>query len=89
MIVRLPKALRKYASDLDFVEVKAATVAEAIAAAVTAHPDLRIRLVDDTGRVRPHLALFLDGEQVLADEVAETPVAAESRLDVLISIVGG
>jgi sulfur carrier protein ThiS len=87
--IRLPQVLRKYAADLDFVEVTATTVAEALEAAVAAHPDLEIRLLDTDGRFHSHLLLFVDGEQVAREDHATRPVDAGARIDVLMSIVGG
>ena len=81
--------LRKYAGDLDFIEVTATTVAGALQAAVTDHPDLEIRLVDSEGCFHPHLQLFVDGEQVARGDQAATMIGPDVRIDVLISIVGG
>lgn len=87
--IRLPRVLRKYAGDLDFVEVTATTVGEAVREAVASHPDLEIRLIDGAGRFHPHLLIFVDGEQAPRDSAMAVPVAADSRIDVLVSAVGG
>jgi hypothetical protein len=87
--IRLPQVLRKYAGDLDFVEVTAATVGAAVRAAVADHPDLEIRLLDGKGRFHPHLLIFVDGEQAPRDDAMALPIAADSRIDVLVSVVGG
>lgn len=87
--IRLPQVLRKYAGNLDFVEVDATTVAEALRAAVGEHPDLEIRLLDDAGRFHSHLSLFVDGELVARADHATRQVGPDARIDVLISIVGG
>jgi hypothetical protein len=81
--------LRKYADDLDFVDVTATTVAGALRAAVADHPDLGIRLLDGDSRFHTHLLLFVDGDQVAREDQATTPVGPDTRIDVLISIVGG
>ena len=87
--IRLPQVLRKYAGDLDFVDVAAGTVADALRAAVAEHPDLEIRLLDTEGLFHPHLSLFVDGALVArADHETET-IESGTRIDVLISIVGG
>ncbi|MFC2177201.1 molybdopterin synthase sulfur carrier subunit [Actinomycetota bacterium] len=87
--IRLPHVLRKYAGDLDFVEVTAATLGDAVQAAIADHPDLEIRLVDTEGRLHPHLLLFVDGEQVARADAMALPVAGDARIDVLVSVVGG
>jgi hypothetical protein len=87
--IRLPQVLRKYAGDLEFIEVTAGTVAGAVRAAVAEHPDLEIRLLNAEGRLHPHLLLFVDGEQVARETAMDLPLAAEARIDVLVSVVGG
>jgi len=87
--IRLPQVLRKYAGDLEFVEVTAATVGDAVQAAVADHPDLEVRLLDGRGRFHPHLLLFVDGEQVARDDAMAQPLLPDARIDVLVSVVGG
>lgn len=81
--------LRKYAGDLDSIEVSATTVAGALQAAIKDHPDLEIRLFDRAGRFHPHLLLFADGEQVARNDLATRAIDEDARIDVLISVVGG
>ena len=87
--IRLPEMLRKFASNLEFVETEGSTVVDVLRAAVEAHPNLEIRLLDDEGLLHGHLSVFHGGRQVLRDEQAATVVASGDRLDILISISGG
>lgn len=87
--VRIPDVLRKYASDLEFVEADGSTVEEVLQAVATEHPDLESRLLDESGRMHGHLSLFHDGNQVPREDHRATAVQPGDRLDVLVSISGG
>ena len=67
--VRLPEAIRRYAKDQGVVELYGSTVREVLDALVAAHPDTRIRLFDDDGRLRSHLHVFSRETEVPADEL--------------------
>ncbi|HXF73801.1 MAG TPA: MoaD/ThiS family protein [Actinomycetota bacterium] len=67
------------------VPVEAATVAEALRALERARPRLAGWILDERGRVREHLALFVNGERA----APEAPIAPADRLHVLPSISGG
>lgn len=67
------------------VEVDAATVTGALAALERAHPALAGWILDERGRIRRHVNVFVDG--ILAG--GDTPVASGSRVHVLPAITGG
>lgn len=88
-MVRLPDVLSRYTAGQDIVEVGGSTVRGVLDALVAAHPDTRIRLFDDRGRLHGHLHLFLSDTEVPADELAATPVGPDDEIDVLVAIAGG
>jgi len=87
--LRLPDALRRYAGGDASFEVAGGTVAEALAAAFDTHPDLRLRLVDEAGRVHPYLAVFRNETELGRDRLAEVTLAPGDRLTFLEAIGGG
>jgi hypothetical protein len=87
--VRIPAALRKYATDRDPNDVDGRTVAEVIAAVCSAHPDLRERLIDVSGRIHPYLSVFVGDLRVGPHDTANVEVAADGVVTVLVSIAGG
>jgi molybdopterin converting factor small subunit len=83
--VRLRNPLKQLAGDLGEHAVEGATVAELLRELERSQPPLRGWILDERGRVRRHINVFVNGEQARAD----TPVAAEDRVDVLPAISGG
>jgi len=67
------------------MEVDGETVGEVIAALERDHPRLDGWVVDERGRIREHVKVFLNGEVAELD----TPVAESDRIQVLPSISGG
>jgi molybdopterin converting factor small subunit len=53
------------------------------------HPRLALRLRDETGSLRRHVNVFVDGEDVRSTGGVDTAVAPGSNLLVLPSVAGG
>jgi molybdopterin converting factor small subunit len=84
--VHLPVTLPPLFRDLPrHVEVEAATVDEAIASLDTRWPGVRDRLCMPGPALRPHVNVYVDQERAGLD----TPLAAQSRVDVIAAISGG
>ncbi|HET7235212.1 MAG TPA: MoaD/ThiS family protein [Actinomycetota bacterium] len=83
--VRLRPPLRERAEGLGEVRVPGTTVAEALRALEADHPRLAGWVLDDRGRIREHVAVFLDGERVSGDEA----VAGDDRLEIVGAVSGG
>jgi molybdopterin synthase sulfur carrier subunit len=86
VIVRIPGLLRSYTGGSATVELRAATLAEALTALDARFPGLRFRIVDEQGAIRPHIKLFIDGE--LARHLA-APVAQCRELMIIGALSGG
>ena len=87
--VRIPTALSRYAGGAERIEVDAATVGDALAAACREHPDLTVRLVGDDGAHHPHLAVFAGDRRVERGEETATGIGPEEIVTVLVSVAGG
>ena len=69
--------------------VAAPTVAAALAAVFVQNPGLRGYVLDDQGRLRQHVAVFVDGE-LIGDRVGlSDPVGADSEIFVAQALSGG
>jgi molybdopterin synthase sulfur carrier subunit len=66
-----------------------ATVEEALAALVEAHPDVRPLLYDGEGRVRPNINVLVDGTNIRDAEGPETPLSAGTTVGVVPGVAGG
>lgn len=87
--VRLPDLLSRYAEGRDVVELDGSTVRKVLDALVADFPGTRIRLFDDDGRLRGHLHVFLDENEVPPEDLDTTPVEPGGEIDVLVAIAGG
>jgi sulfur-carrier protein len=83
--VRLRNPLKQLAGDRGEHSVDGATVAALLRELERSHPSLSGWILDERGSVRRHINVFVNGEQAGAD----TPVAADDRVDVLPAISGG
>ncbi len=66
-------------------ELEAATVADLLRALEVRHPQTRGWILDERGRIRRHINVFVNGER--GDET--TAVASPDRVEVLPAITGG
>jgi molybdopterin synthase sulfur carrier subunit len=84
-VVRLRGPLKRLAGDRSAHEVDGATVDELLRAIEDAHPAIGGWILDERGRVRRHINVFVNGERV----EQEAAVGDEDRVDVLPAISGG
>jgi photosystem II stability/assembly factor-like uncharacterized protein/sulfur carrier protein ThiS len=84
-LVRLRPPLRDLAGGEREVAVPGATVAEALRELERSHPKLSGWVLDDQGRVREHVAVFLHGERVHG----EASLADADRLEIIGAVSGG
>jgi hypothetical protein len=88
-VIRVPDALRRYAGGAASFPVAGGTVAEALADAFRLHPDLRVRLMDEAGRVHRHLVVFRNEGELARDGLEGTALAPDDGLTFLEAIGGG
>ena len=63
MRVRIPTPLRSYTGGEANVTCTGATVADVLADLDRQFPGIRFRVVDEQGRLREHMTVWLDGER--------------------------
>jgi hypothetical protein len=66
-----------------------ATIGELIEAAAADYPRLKGYVLDDQGRVRKHIAIFLDGEMQKRSTALALPVGKDSEIYVFQALSGG
>lgn len=86
--IRIPPVLRADTAGERTVAVDGATVGEAIAALVGAHPALDGRVLHDGG-VPAFINVFLDGEDIRLLQGLETPVRPGAKVLLLPAVAGG
>ena len=71
------------------VDVKAATVRQALDAAFAALPAVRGYVLDEQGRLRPHMTVFVDDDPVRDREGLTDKVKAATTVAVMQALSGG
>lgn len=92
VVVRLPGVLRELAEGQREVRVPVsppAHLADVLDGLVERRPVLARRLRDETGALRRHVNVYVDGEDVRRGAGLAEPVAPGAVIDVLPSIAGG
>ena len=84
-LVRLRGPLKALAGNAAEHPVPGATVAELLAGLERDHPPLHGWILDERGRIRRHINVFVNGEMGGED----TAIAPDDRVDVLPAISGG
>jgi molybdopterin converting factor small subunit len=83
--LRLPRLLSETVRVAPEHQVEGTTVAEALGDLFSSSPGLRNHIVDETGAIRPHVSVFVDGTQADLD----TEVGDGSEVRVLNAVSGG
>jgi molybdopterin converting factor small subunit len=77
--VGVPSQLREYTGGCSEVDAAGATIAELLADLDRRFPGFRLRVVDDQGRLRRHILVFVAGDR-RDDLAAVVPAGAEVTL---------
>lgn len=87
----IPGPLRELAGNRSTVEVPgtAGTLAEALALLFRHHPALRDRMTTELGELRPHINVFVDGEDIRHGEGLGTAVRDGAEIVILPAVSGG
>jgi sulfur-carrier protein len=91
LVFEIPGPLRELAGNRATVHVlgTAATVAEALALLWAECPALRDRVITELGEIRPHINLFVDGEDIRHKEGLGTAVHDGAEIVILPAVSGG
>jgi adenylyltransferase/sulfurtransferase len=87
--ILIPTPLRQFAEKKDSVDVDGATVGEVLAALTAAYPDMKKNLVNDEGKLRSFVNVYVNDEDIRFLEKDKTAVAATDTISIVPSIAGG
>jgi molybdopterin synthase sulfur carrier subunit len=87
--VRIPSVLRNLTAGKETIDVAAATIDEALAAVENAHPGIKARLCDDTGKLRRFVNVFVGEEDIRFLDGQKTAVKDGDLVDIVPAIAGG
>jgi len=87
--VRIPTPLRKLTHDEEVVETIAESVSEAIADLETRYPGFKERLVDESGKVRRFVNVYVNEEDIRFLDNASTALKDGDEISIIPAIAGG
>jgi molybdopterin converting factor small subunit len=87
----IPGALRELAGNRAEVRVEAGpgSLSTALSQLWKECPAIRDRVITELGRVRPHVNIFVDGENIRDSGGLDTPVAADAEVFIVPAVSGG
>ena len=87
--VRVPTILRTYTGGAAEVAVEGATLSDVVGALEAAYPGIGPRVLDDEGRLRRFVNVYVGDEDVRFASGLETPTPAGSTVSVIPAVAGG
>ena len=86
MEVRIPTPLRSYTDQAKVVTAHGATVGEVLDDLDRQFPGLRFRVVDEQGRLRKHMNVFVNQERT---RDLDLPLAPSDQVTIMQALSGG
>ncbi len=87
--VRLPGALRDATGGQTKLEASGRTLGDIIADVERRHPGFRGRVVDETGRLRPYVNVYIGEDDARTSGGTDAPVPDGSEVMVIPAMAGG
>ncbi|MDI2131216.1 ubiquitin-like small modifier protein 1 [Yinghuangia seranimata] len=87
--VRIPTILRTYTGGAAEVSAEGATLAEVIDSLEKAYPGIAARLLDDTGKLRRFVNVYVNDDDVRFADGLETATADGASVSVIPAVAGG
>jgi molybdopterin converting factor small subunit len=86
MKVWIPQPLLSYTGEQTQVEAEGATVADLLADLDRRHPGIRFRMVDEQDRLRAHMKIFVNRQQVSG---LDAPLGDADEVHIFQALSGG
>lgn len=87
--VRLPTVLRPQANGQSEVTVVGSTVGEVVTALIADHPGLQTNLLDDQGKVRKFVNVYVNDEDIRFLDKLDTVVKEGDEVAIVPAVAGG
>ncbi len=88
-VIRIPTPLRGFTQGLDEVAVECASVSDALQALGERAPGILERVLDEKGRPRPFVNLYLGASDVRTLQGLSTPVGEGAVISIVPAVAGG
>ncbi|MDO9379561.1 MAG: MoaD/ThiS family protein [Nocardioidaceae bacterium] len=87
--VRIPTILRSYTGGANEVTVEGDTLVEVLDSLEQAHPGIRARVLDDEGKVRRFVNIYVANEDVRFADGLATKTPANTQISIIPAVAGG
>jgi molybdopterin synthase sulfur carrier subunit len=85
----IPTPLRKFTNNSSRLTVSSTNVAEVVNELTLNFPDLKKHLLDEQGRIRSFVNIFVGEEDIRNLQDEKTPVAQDTVISIVPAIAGG
>jgi molybdopterin synthase sulfur carrier subunit len=86
MKVNIPSPLLSYTNQIKEVDANGSTISEILNDLNRQFPGIRFRMIDEQESVRPHIRIFVNGEQVWN---LDAPLQSTDEVHILQALSGG
>ncbi len=86
MKVFLPTPLRSYAGGASVVDAEGSTIGALLSDLDRRFPGIRFRMIDEQDQIRPHMRIFVNGNQELSLDRA---ITSHDEIQILQALSGG
>jgi molybdopterin synthase sulfur carrier subunit len=87
--VRIPTILRTYTGGAAEVTAEGARLGEVIDALESAHPGIRARVLDDSGKLRRFVNVYVNDDDVRFSEGLDTETGDGAAISIIPAVAGG
>jgi sulfur-carrier protein len=87
--VRIPTILRTYTGGQAEVSAEGATLSEVLADLEKNHTGIGSRVLDDAGKLRRFVNVYVDDDDVRFEQGLETPTPDGSGVSIIPAVAGG
>lgn len=87
--VRIPTILRTYTQDQSQVTAEGATLTEVLESLETDFPGIKARVIDDAGKLRRFVNIYVAEEDVRFSEGLDTPTPDGAQISIIPAVAGG
>jgi molybdopterin converting factor small subunit len=87
--VRIPTILRTYTGDQSQVTADGANLSELIDALESSYPGIKARVVDEQGKLRRFVNIYVAEEDVRFAQGLDTPTPDGTQVSIIPAVAGG
>ncbi|MDX6286452.1 MAG: sulfur-carrier protein [Frankiales bacterium] len=87
--VRIPTILRQHTGGASEVQAEGATLSDVLTAVDAAHPGIASRVLDDNGKIRRFVNVYVGDEDVRFATGLDTPTPDGALVSIIPAVAGG